>query len=141
MDQRRAQLEMFRDSLERCLADPTFTQRFYARFLLSHDEVERKFAHVDLKRQGKVLRASLYMVLRAALGHADGVEHLEELARTHSKLRHDVGPHLYEHWLDCLIAAARETDTSFGEGLADAWRAGLRPAIDIMTRRYESGAP
>lgn len=136
MDARHAALESFRESLERCLADATFTQRFYARFLLASEEAASKFAQVDLKRQSNVLRSSLYLVLRAALGHPDGVEHLEDLGRSHARTRHDIDPHLYVHWLDSLIAAASETDPRFSPAVEKAWRAALEPCIERMTRHY-----
>ncbi len=131
-----ASLTPFQSSLERCLADMTFTQRFYARFVLSSDEVAARFAHVDLKRQANVLRVSLYLVLRAALGQRDGIEHLEEVGRTHSRHGYDIPPHLYAHWLDCLIAAARETDPHFDDGLETHWRSCLVPCVELMTRQH-----
>jgi truncated hemoglobin YjbI len=130
-------VRLFRESLERCLADHTFTQRFYARFLLSHDDIAPRFAHVDLKRQGNVLRSSLYLVLRGAMGHRDGIEHLEDVARSHSRKGHDIPAHLYGHWLECLVAAARETDRTFDDDMERHWRAALAPCIEIMQRRYE----
>ncbi len=132
-------VSVFRQSLERCLADRTFTQRFYARFLLSHDEVAVRFAKVDLKRQSTILRSSLYLVLRGAMGHRDGIEHLEDVAASHARTGHDIPPYLYQHWLDCLIEAASETDPEFAPELAGHWRAALGPCIEIMTRRHREG--
>jgi hypothetical protein len=130
----RDSLPIFRDSLERCLADPTFTQRFYARFVLSSDEVAGRFKHVDLKRQANVLRSSLYLVLRGAMGHPDGLEQLEGVARTHGRLGLDIPRHLYMHWVDCLLAAARETDPGFGPHHESHWRAALEPCIETVLR-------
>lgn len=129
-------LAAFQQSLERCLADKTFTHRFYARFVLSSDEVAERFAKVDLKRQANVLRSSLYLVLRAAMGQRDGLDHLEEVARTHSQRGYDIPPHLYAHWLDCLVAAARETDPHFDAAHEAHWRACLVPCIERMTRKH-----
>jgi truncated hemoglobin YjbI len=129
-------LPIFQESLERCLADSTFTQRFYARFVLSSDEVAERFRHVDLKRQANVLRTSLYLVLRGAMGHPDGLDHLDDVARTHGKKGLDIPRHLYVHWLDCLLAAARETDPSFGPDHETHWRAALEPCIErLLTAR------
>ena len=124
----------FRDSLERCLGQPTFTQRFYARFLLASDEVADRFAQVDLKRQASVLRSSLYLVLRASMGHEDGRDHLEDVAVKHGRMGLDIPSHLYDHWLECLIAAARECDPQFHAGYEASWRAVLLPCIDIVRR-------
>lgn len=116
--------------MERCFADPSFLDRFYARFLLSNDEVARLFADVDMKKQSSVLKVSLYLVMRAARGLEDGLEHLARIADTHGKLGLDIGPHLYDHWLDTLIVVVSETDPDFEESLEATWRAALRPCID-----------
>jgi truncated hemoglobin YjbI len=129
-------LPIFQDSLERCLADATFTQRFYARFVRSSDEVADRFKHVDLKRQANVLRSSLYLVLRGAMGHSDGLDHLDDVARTHGKKGLDIPRHLYMHWLDCLLAAARETDPAFGAEHESHWRAALEPCIERLLRAH-----
>lgn len=132
----RESLPIFQQSLERCLANPTFTQRFYARFVLSSEEVAARFEKIDLKRQANVLKSSLYLVLRGAMGQRDGLDHIEDVARTHSQRGYDIPPRLYDHWLDCLVAAARETDPEFGPGHEDHWRACLRPCIEIMVRHH-----
>ncbi|MBX7197592.1 MAG: globin [Sandaracinaceae bacterium] len=129
-------LPVFQASLERCLGDSTFTQRFYARFLLSSDEVAQRFAHVDLKRQSNVLRSSLYLVLRGAMGYEDGREHLENVAHTHGRLGIDIPRHLYDYWLDCLVLAARETDPHFGPDHERHWRACLEPCIAVVTKTH-----
>ncbi len=130
----RESLPIFQESLERCLADATFTQRFYARFLLSSDEVAARFAHVDLKRQANVLKSSLYLVLRGAMGQPDGRDHLEDVARTHERHGIDIPRQLYDHWLECLVLAARETDPQFGPEHEKHWRACLEPCIAVVVR-------
>lgn len=132
-------LERFRSSLDRCTSQRTFTRRFYARFVLSSEEVARKFETVDLKRQADVLQASLYMMLRAASGHDDGLTQLREIARTHSRRGYDIGAHLYEHWLRCLVIVAGETDPQFDAEIEAAWRATLQPCIDAMIEAYQDG--
>lgn len=132
-------LERFRASLDRCASQPTFTRRFYARFVLSSDEVARKFETVDLKRQASVLQASLYMMLRAASGHDDGLAQLRDIARTHSRRGYDIGAHLYEHWLRCLVTVAGGTDPTFDAEIEAAWRATLQPCIDAMIEAYHDG--
>ncbi len=130
-------LERFQRSLERCLGDRTFISRFYARLLLSSDEVAKKFEHTDLKKQATVLKRSLYMVLRAAHRLDDGLDHLSKISESHSSRGLDIKPHLYQHWLETLIAVMRETETHYDEGLDDAWRAVLQPIIDHMVDAYE----
>lgn len=131
-------LERFQNSLDRCTVDQTFLQRFYARFLLTSEEIAERFEGVDLKRQTHVLRTSLYMVVRAASGFEDGIAHLQDIARTHSKDGYDIKPAFYEHWLEALLAAAAETDPDFDDETADAWTSILRPCIDIMIAKWDA---
>ncbi len=130
-------LDLFTRSMERCLLAPSFLDRFYARFLLSSDVAARRFENVDLKRQAAVLRASLYHVMRAARGASDGMQHLEEIAAKHSKRGLDIRPAEYKHWLECLIAVARETDPTFDAPTEAAWRLHIGNAIGVMLARYE----
>lgn len=118
--------------MERALARPAFLDRFYVRFLGSSPEIAAKFAHVDLKRQTAMLRASLYHVLRAAQGMDDGRRHLAEISETHSRRGYDIRADHYQIWLDCLIEAARETDPSLDATTEAAWRLHLGRAIDVM---------
>ena len=129
-------LDRFEQSLHRCTADETFLQRFYARFLLSNEEVAKRFEGVDLKRQTRVLKTSLYLVLRAASGLADGMSHLEGIAHSHAKNGYDIKPSFYEHWLESLLLAAQETDPHFDDEIREAWVSSLRPCIDRMIERW-----
>ena len=129
-------LDRFERSLHRCTSDETFLDRFYARFLLTSDEIAVRFEGVDLKRQTSILRASLYLVLRAASGLADGQAHLRDIARSHSKQGYDIKPVFYDHWLSSLLMAAAETDPQFDEATRSAWEASLRPCIDVMIAEW-----
>jgi hemoglobin-like flavoprotein len=118
--------------MEKALTRPTFLERFYAKFLGASPEIAAKFAHVDLKRQTAMLRASLYHVLRAAQGMDDGHRHLAEISDTHSRRGYDIRPEHYQVWLDCLIDAAREADPSLDATTEAAWRLHLGHAIGVM---------
>lgn len=126
---------LFRESLDRCIVVPGFLERFYARFLGSSPDVSRRFAHVDMARQASVLRASLYMVLRAAEGSADGRAHLESIAESHSQRGHDITSDLYALWLTSLLETAREVDPLFDGQTEHAWRTCVEPCIARMIAR------
>ena len=128
-------VQCFQESLDRCTADPSFFHRFYARFMLSDPEIASRFQGVDMRRQASVLRSSLYLVLRAASGLEDGLAHLADVSRTHAKNGHDIGPHLYEHWLNALLAVVSETDPHYEEGVGQAWESTLRSCINVMIAR------
>lgn len=116
--------------MERCFADPTFLTRFYAGFLSSNEEVARLFEKTDLKKQEETLKRSLYLMMRAAHGLEDGFEHLSSVAQTHGERGLNIGPHLYELWLDTLLEVAAATDPRWNDGLAASWRGALQPCID-----------
>lgn len=129
-------VDVFECSLARCLAEGDFTEAFYERFLASSSEVKEKFAHTDFAKQKKVLETSLYLMARATLGMEDGLQHLESVARSHSKRRLDITPSHYGLWLDCLVETAREFDPEFRREVEAAWRTLLQRGIDRMVAVY-----
>jgi hemoglobin-like flavoprotein len=129
-------LELFNDSLSRCVADPRFMEHFYDLFLASSAEVRDKFRGTDLHKQRRVLKASLYMVMLAIDGNPDGLSHLDRIARLHGEAGMRIGPHLYDLWLEALIGAAREADRRFDAETERVWRATLAFGIDYMRTRY-----
>lgn len=123
---------VFENSLTRCLASPTFLSRFYARFMAAHPDIAERFRHTDLEKQARVMRTSLYMVLRAAAGHEDGIAHLREVGVTHGARKLDIRADHYATWVDSLVAVAREVDTSFDDTTESAWRENLAPCIEAV---------
>jgi hemoglobin-like flavoprotein len=123
---------LFERSLFRCTADESFIELFYDLFLKSSDDIAARFVGVDMRRQRRVLRGSLYLVARAAGGFSDGMEHLRQVARSHGERGLDIKPAFYDQWLDSLTRAARQTDPSFDDATGAAWRACLRPCIDVL---------
>ncbi len=128
-------VELFNDSIERCSRSPEFLDRFYALFLASSDTVARKFAHTDLKKQARMLKTSLYIMMLAS-GAAERSAHLERIAGLHSRAELDIKPELYDLWLDRLVQAVREFDPMFDQKTEDAWRHVLQPGIEFMKSRY-----
>jgi hemoglobin-like flavoprotein len=128
-------LEQFNDSLER-MPGARFLERFYELFLASSPEVRAKFAHTDFRRQRRVLKVSLYLMMLAVEGRLEGRIHLDEIARRHGRGGLGIQPELYDLWLECLIAAVREHDPRFDAETERAWRAVLRSGIEVMKSRY-----
>jgi hemoglobin-like flavoprotein len=133
-----ATVETFLQSLRRCLAAPEFLVRFYARFMDSSDEVRAKFRGADMTQQARVLADSLYVLAVAAQGQdrSPARGELPRLARRHARQDLDIRPELYDLWLDCLVASAREHDAAFSPSIEDAWRATLGAGIEYMRSRY-----
>jgi hemoglobin-like flavoprotein len=133
MDER--DVELFNDSLERCSASPDFLRRFYALFLASSDDVARKFEHTDMRKQARLLKASLYIMMLAS-GQAERHVHLERLAEQHSRRGLDIKPELYDLWLEQLLKAVGEFDPLYDTQTETAWRRVLEPGIAFMKSRY-----
>ena len=131
-------IELFNDSLERCHQQPVFLDRFYELFLNSSEEVAQKFADTDFKRQKRVLKISLYMLMMVVNDElaAESKAHLERIATLHNRDALKIEPRLYGFWLNCLLKAVAETDPYFDEEIEDAWRMVLAYGIEFMTSRY-----
>ena len=128
----------FRASLRRCLETPTFLRAFYDRFIDSSDEVRAKFADTEFARQTRVLSDSLYIMAIAAESRDESIgwKELDRLAARHARTDLDVRPGLYDTWLECLLAAAREHDALFTDEVEQAWRRTLAPGIERLRSRY-----
>jgi hemoglobin-like flavoprotein len=131
-------IELFNDSLERCTSGRRFLDRFYELFAGSSAEVAAKFANTDFRVQKAALKVSLYMIMASIERKPEGTVHLERIAARHSRGGLDIGPHLYDLWLDCLIQAVRECDPLFGEETEQAWRRVMQVGIEFLKSRYVS---
>jgi len=131
-----SEIDIFNDSLSRCVADARFMERFYDLFLAASAEVREKFSNTDLHKQRRVLKASLYMIMLAIEGNAGGLSHLDRIARLHGEGELRIGPHLYDLWLEALIRSARETDPRFDAEIERVWRRTMAFGIDYMKSRY-----
>jgi hemoglobin-like flavoprotein len=127
---------LYNDSLERCTAQGSFLDRFYAVMTASNEEVAAKFESTNSARQALLLKASLYMMMLVAWQHPEGHAHLERVAQRHSREDLDIRPGLYDAWLDCLIATVEEFDSDFDPEVERAWRQVLAPGIEFMKSRY-----
>jgi len=128
-------VELFNDSIERCSNRSDFLRRFYTLFLASSDTVAKKFGHTDLKKQARLLKTSLYIMMLAS-GESERSVHLERLAKLHSRAELDIQPELYDLWLDRLVQAVKEFDPMFDPETDIAWRRALQPGIEFMKSRY-----
>jgi hemoglobin-like flavoprotein len=132
------QVERFRTSLKRCLAAPGFLAGFYDLFVASSDDVRERFRNTDMERQTRMLADSLYVLANAALSQegSPGRASLPFIAERHSRRDLDIPPHLYDHWLACLLETARRHDPEFDPTIEAAWRATLGWGIEYMRSRY-----
>lgn len=126
-----------RNSLSRCVKDPTFLDRFYKYFIEESPEIKEKFEGTDFERQKKVLSDSLFLMMAAA-GTTSGYAHvaLEKLAKRHNRNELDVKPDWYTIWLDCLLRVVSEVDAEYTQELDQDWRDSLAGGIDLLKSAY-----
>jgi hemoglobin-like flavoprotein len=128
-------IELFNDSIERCSSKSDFLRRFYTLFLASSDAVAKKFERTDLRKQARMLKTSLYIMMLAS-DESERIAHLERIAKRHSRAELDIRPELYDLWLDRLLQAVKEYDAMFDAETEAAWRRVLQPGIEFMQSRY-----
>lgn len=130
------ELDEFINSLERCLANRGFLERFYELFLASSPVVAEKFRNTDFDRQKRALTSSLYVIVMALERGAAPLAYLEQIAERHGRRDLDIPPELYDGWLECLVQAAREHDPEFSDRTELLWRNTMQFGIDLMKERY-----
>ncbi len=130
------EIGLFNDSLERCTARRDFLDLFYEAFVASSAEAAEKFRNTNFNTQKKVLKASLYMMMLAAMGKSEAEAHLERIAELHNRRHHDVSPELYSLWLDCLVQTVKKVDPFCDANTERAWRIMMEPGIAFMQSRY-----
>jgi hypothetical protein len=119
-------------SLERCLKNPRFLDRFYEVFFASSQEIRAKFLHTRLPNQKIMLKASLHIMLMMAAGRMQHSSQLEQLAKRHGPSDLAIRPEWYTNWIDSMLVAARETDPLFSADVERCWRAALQPGVEFF---------
>ena len=132
------QVERFRASVNRCLADEAFLQAFYDRFMASSEDVRAKFAKTDMPAQKRALADSLYLIAVAvqAKGTGPAWREMKRIAARHDRTDMDIRPELYDLWLECLLATVSGHDPQYSPEIDAAWRTVLRDGITFLRSRY-----
>jgi hemoglobin-like flavoprotein len=134
-------VRVFNDSYERVLhpdrADEFFGA-FYRQLMTSSDEAAAKFHNTDMKKQVRMLQASVRILLAVYATGAEPAEFLSNLAERHSKNGVDISPAMYAVWLDCLIKTVQQFDARFDADVEAAWRVVFSKGIAFMISKYES---
>jgi hemoglobin-like flavoprotein len=130
--------DTFLASLGRCRATAGFLDAFYQRFVASSDEVRAKFAKTDMMRQVQMLEDTLFVVANAVQGEegSPARSDLPRIAERHSRRDLDIGPELFDLFLECLIVTVRTHDPKFSPEVEAAWREVMGFSIDYMRKRY-----
>jgi len=129
-------ISTFGESLDRCLADAGFLDRFYQHFMDSSPAIAERFVDTDFEKQKGALTQSLYLMVLAMQGGAAAIAYLDQVARRHGRTELNVEPQLYDIWLECLIRTVREHDPEFSDEIEQSWRQTMKFGIGLMRARY-----
>jgi hypothetical protein len=126
-------INIVKESMQRCLAQPLFMDRFYEAFMML-PWVQEKFKNSNMAMQKIVLKSSLHLMLNVAKGSPGASMH--KLAILHDRNNRDVLPEQYQHWLNAMVNAVKATDTQFTSEIEMAWRDVMQPGINFMSGQY-----
>lgn len=132
------ELEEFNDSISRCMKNEHFIDRFYEIFLASSEAVREKFKNTDMKKQQRMLKSSLLIMMMVADSKPEGRVHLQRIAAVHGKFDHDIPDYMYDVWIYCLIQAVKECDDHFDAETERVWRKMMAQGMDYMKAHYDT---
>ena len=95
-----------------------------------------RFRNTDFEHQKKMLLRSLQLSAAATDGEPEGLRELNERAASHDRVHLNIGPELYDLWLDAILQAASEFDPDWNDDIRAAWQRILGFVIRHMTSRY-----
>ncbi|MBD9416891.1 globin [Pseudomonas sp. PDM16] len=121
-------------SYGRCCVSPTFFDDFYQHFLASSLQVREKFATTDMTAQKTLLRQGILNLVMYARGMPD--TKLKALGESHSRMRLDIRPELYDLWQAALLRTISEHDSEYNEEVRTAWRDVLQKGINVIKSYY-----
>ena len=130
--------EIFNDSFERCKSNSDFLDYFYQTFMNSNDEVKQKFEHTDFKKQKANVVHSIYVLMSLVSNSANNsdLEDMDRVAKLHDRKHLNVGPHLYECFLQSILAAVKKYDNKYDSEIENAWQKMMLHGIEFMQSRY-----
>ncbi len=125
-----------KESFDRCEAAGDFAETFYDIFLASSPAIAPFFAETNFVKQRNLLRATVYILVTRMPDDPQARETLERIGQSHARTQLNVRPELYELWLDSVCATVEKLDPQWTPELETAWRAQLRPGIEVITSMY-----
>lgn len=131
-----AQIELVRESMDRCGFGHSFFDDFYAALAEASPGVGAMFAGVDMKKQNALAAEGIRQLVSYAEGSSDAEVALQKLGRRHGRGHLNISPTLYLAWTDALITTLQTADSECDARIEDAWRAVLTPGVTLMTSLY-----
>ncbi|MBK8817090.1 MAG: hypothetical protein IPN42_16990 [Methylococcaceae bacterium] len=126
-------IEIVKESMQRCLRKPDFMDKFYDEFLKSA-EVQEKFKNTNMTMQKVILKSSLHLMLATAKGTPGAA--MDKLALSHDRGHKAIPAHLYKVWLEAMLYAVKVTDPEYTPELDGVWREVMLPGVEFMSGKY-----
>ncbi|MGY6561343.1 MAG: hypothetical protein ACXITV_04495 [Luteibaculaceae bacterium] len=123
-------------SFGRCLSQGDLVQRFYAIFLESNPAVKPMFEHTDFSRQKGLLTHGLNLMILYAKGDVSGQLGLDRIRDSHSKLKLNISPDLYQYWQKSLLKAVAEFDRKYDPQVEKAWNEVINHGVNYIKSGY-----
>jgi len=131
--------QLFHGSYLRCVVSDQdgFFQRFYQLFIAADPEISKMFARTDMERQISLLQESLlHLIDFSNSGIAN--ERMRHVAIYHGSTEMDIPVHMFDLWMDRLIATVRERDSRCDSHVEMAWKVFLAPGIAFVKAHCSS---
>ena len=132
----KAVIDAVKKSYGRALSNKNLMTDFYNKFIVSHPDVAKKFAGVDLQKQREVLKQSLSMAILFPQDNLIAKHAMERVYKTHGRNKLNISPELYKYWLNSLVSVVAESDPEFTPELEQQWRLLLSQVIDYIKAGY-----
>ena len=131
--------EIFNDSYQRVFSskhsEAAFFSGFYLRFLKASPAVREHFKNTDMDQQADMLKKSFFHVHKLFITKKP-TPYMEGIASKHSKAHLNIGPELYETWMEALLGTVEEFDPKFSPSIEEAWLRVMSFGVDYMKSKY-----
>jgi hemoglobin-like flavoprotein len=129
-------LEIVKDSLKRCLANPLFLEQFYKNFIGTSAQIAEQFKNTNFAFQKIMLKSSLHIMVTMASGGMQNSAAMDRLATVHDRQHRNIKPEWYLDWLEALINTIKEIDSLHDAKSEQLWRIAMQPGIAYMQLKY-----
>lgn len=115
----------------------SFVTVFYDRLMESSEDIRKKFEHIDMEAQAKILAHAIVMsFLFVDENHQSATQCLNNIRESHSRRNLDIAPELYDIWLECLVETVGICDPDSNKELLANWHTVMSVAISHIRGGY-----
>ncbi|MGF1725586.1 globin [Photobacterium nomapromontoriensis] len=123
--------QIFNDSYRRCLLNEQFFEAFYDILLEKNDKFRLMFKGTDMKRQIKMLKLSIAILLLTSSSDS-AKDQFRVFAKRHGPDGVGASPIDFDVWLESLLITVRLSDPKYDKHIEAAWRDCFQTGLAIM---------